>query len=384
MAKPLALCISAYVLKNLTGYKSQLYDAKMNINTAQFAKRDWSIVSSEQQGGLYTSGGAAQLCNTMRRIVVQQAHCDSIQKASKVIIEDDNQKKLEKDNSENGNVMESETMKQLLKDIKIYMKNDNYCSELEAKFNEAIQFAMKGKSLETVIFLQQMWADFCLLANRLDKAEVLFTSIMRNLLNSGKDRDDPAMIETSLKLATLYAHLGKNDNAITGYTWAVSAARQKLLTYDKSTQAYMDMRGLLGMVLDSYARYLYYVDKTKEAVKVTQEALEICNEVMGVNSSQAMILHNSLATIYATTGQMDKALESVKQSQKISENRWVTNEERAIICHNYGYILFKMNRLSEARVKLNQSMNYTRDSNLKSEVMKLISQMNSNNKKMFS
>ena len=46
------------------------------------------------------------------------------------------------------------------------------------------------------------------------------------------------------------------------------------------------MKALLGMILDSYGRYLHDINDGKTALKVTLEALDICQELFGETDSR--------------------------------------------------------------------------------------------------
>ena len=52
--------------------------------------------------------------------------------------------------------------------------------------------------------------------------------MLKNLIATGKPQSDPAIIEVSLKLASIYARLGKKELAITGYQWSADTCRKNI------------------------------------------------------------------------------------------------------------------------------------------------------------
>ena len=52
--------------------------------------------------------------------------------------------------------------------------------------------------------------------------------MLQNRISHGKAHNDPVVVETSLKLASVYARMGKKELALTGYQWCSNACRKSI------------------------------------------------------------------------------------------------------------------------------------------------------------
>ncbi|KAF3857574.1 hypothetical protein F7725_010775 [Dissostichus mawsoni] len=132
---------------------------------------------------------------------------------------------------------------------------------------------------------------FCAMATSSEKAEKLFKAAMSFMLSGGTPEDDNAVIEMSLKLATIYAEQNKTELAEHGFRFCLESLQEKLQREEKveptgeeaeptgeeaeptgeeaePTEQRKDSRLLLGLCFDSRARY------HQEAVHAIQEGLK--------------------------------------------------------------------------------------------------------------
>ena len=275
-----------------------------------------------------------------------------------------------------GDVLKGKQMKKLLKAIKKDTDKKIYNESVEAKFLEAIKYASKHQDIKAVIHVQEIWGNYCMYLSRLDKAEPIFKAMMQNLLVSGSKQTDAAVVKISLKLATIYAHQSKHQLAVAGYDWSVKSCRINLNSQDEGTVESTNTKVLLGMVIDSYARYLHMLGKNEKALELNLEALKLSQELYGEESSQTAVLYNSIASIYVSLGNTKEALKNAKVANKIlDKSNSLDNEERAVILHNYCYILKLSGKIELARKKIEACLKLTSDRTLKEKLDNLLSSM---------
>ena len=275
----------------------------------------------------------------------------------------------------NKDALKNKEMKKLLKAIKKETSKKNYNERVEAKFLEAIKYASDQRDVKAVIHVQEIWANYCMYLSVLDKAENIYKAMMQNLLVSGCKQTDSKVVKISLKLATIYAHQQKHELAAAGYDWSCKSCRINLESQDEGTQEYTETQVLLGMVLDSYARYLHLLGKNSKALELNLEALELAKEVFGVDSSQTAVLYNSISSVYVSLQSNKDALANAKKANKILNNPKVVidNEEKAVILHNYCFILKLAGKNELAHKKIKECLQLTNDKKLKETLNELLS-----------
>ena len=276
-----------------------------------------------------------------------------------------------------GDVLKTKEMKKLLKAIRKETDKKIYNKRLEEKFLDAIKYASEQRDVKAVIYVQEIWANYCMYLSLLDKAEKIYKATMQNMLVSGSKQTDSKVVKISLKLATIYAHQQKHQLASAGYDWSLKSCRISLKSQDEGTQEYTETQVLLGMVLDSYARYLHLLGKNNKALELNLEALELAKEVFGEESSQAAVLYNSLASVHVSLSNKKDALMNAKLANKILKNSKIVmdNEERAVIGHNYCYILTLVGKKDLAHKKIKEILQFTNDQALKKKLKELLSSM---------
>jgi len=350
-------------IKDYTTYNSNLFKCKhSNVNNLLFDKLIGSFI---------VKNAFCQTYSNTYNDNSKKSETNSISKSQSI-------------NSNDNKTLEDPRMKELIKKIKDLLARQQQTAEVESYFEEGLKIASINQDLNAATYVQDLMANYYMMISDLDKAEYMFKVVMRNLTVLGFTENDPDLIEISLKLATIYAHQGKDVLAEAGYKWSLNQSRiilQKLgVSKPSSSNSFNKHQGimaLLGMVLDSYGRYLFLSGKHKEALSLTNEALDICILIYGKADSRSMVLYNSVATIYMQLGDFEKASQFSQQSVKVCEflDGQVNAEERAIIFHNYGYISFEKQQLHEAKKYLEKSFRLTENQKLKDDISKLLAQI---------
>uniref|UniRef100_A0A8B9CCA6 Tetratricopeptide repeat protein 19, mitochondrial n=1 Tax=Anser brachyrhynchus TaxID=132585 RepID=A0A8B9CCA6_9AVES len=162
--------------------------------------------------------------------------------------------------------------------------------------------------------------------------------------------DDNAVLEMSLKLASIYAAQKQHKLALAGYEFCIltleeKIAKQKDLPEDVlSAEEKANTRLLLGMSLDSYARYLLNINQLPVAQKMYEKALQISKDVQGETHPQTVVLMNDLATVLDAQGHYDEAYSYVKRAAELAketqhpEEHMVLNNLAAILMHKKDFL----------------------------------------------
>ncbi|XP_064892455.1 tetratricopeptide repeat protein 19, mitochondrial isoform X2 [Columba livia] len=144
-----------------------------------------------------------------------------------------------------------------------------------------------------------------------------------------------------------------HELAVAGYQFCIltleeKIAKQKDLPEDVlPAEEKANTRLLLGMSLDSYARYLLNINQLPAAQQMYEKALQISNDVQGETHPQTVVLMNDLATVLDAQGHYDEAYSYVKRAAELaketehSEEHMVLNNLAAILMHKEDFLQAK-------------------------------------------
>uniref|UniRef100_A0AAZ3P1Z1 MalT-like TPR region domain-containing protein n=1 Tax=Oncorhynchus tshawytscha TaxID=74940 RepID=A0AAZ3P1Z1_ONCTS len=221
--------------------------------------------------------------------------------------------------------------------------------------HQAIALAHQTNNTQAIIYTYSLMANLAYVQGQLDNAEKLFKVAMSFMLSGGTPQDDNGVIEMSLKLATIYAGQEKNDLAEMGFQFCTESLETKLEKFkelpaeEQSEELRKETRLLLGLTLDSHARYMVAIHRLSQAVVDYKQALLICQEEQGETHPQSLVLMSDLATILDMQGCHDEALPLVKQAVELS--REAGHPDQHVLLGNMAGILLH-NDLFEESVKL--------------------------------
>ncbi|XP_027515911.1 tetratricopeptide repeat protein 19, mitochondrial isoform X3 [Corapipo altera] len=214
----------------------------------------------------------------------------------------------------------------------------------EEEGEDAIILLLKKAKMGNVAFMQ----------GQLDNAEKLYKASMSYLLAGDMKEDDNAILEMSLKLASIYAAQKQDKLAIAGYQFCILTLEEKITKQKDLPEDVLpaeekaNTRLLLGMSLDSYARYLLSVNQLPAAQKMYEKALQIANDVQGETHPQTVVLLNDLATVLDAQGHHDEAYSYVKRAAELAretqhpEEHMVLNNLAAILMHKEDFLQAKL------------------------------------------
>ncbi|XP_064379285.1 tetratricopeptide repeat protein 19, mitochondrial isoform X6 [Dromaius novaehollandiae] len=184
-------------------------------------------------------------------------------------------------------------------------------------------------------------------------AEKLYKATMSYMLAGDTKEDDNAILEMSLKLASIYAAQKQHKLALAGYEFCIltleeKIAKQKDLPEDVlPAEEKANTRLLLGMSLDGYARYLLSLNQFPVAQKMYEKALQISSDVQGETHPQTVVLLNDLATVLDAQGHYDEAYSHVRRAAELAketqhpEEHMVLSNLAAILMHKEDFLQAK-------------------------------------------
>ncbi|XP_059685205.1 tetratricopeptide repeat protein 19, mitochondrial isoform X1 [Gavia stellata] len=225
--------------------------------------------------------------------------------------------------------------------------------EAEHILHQALRLSQQSDNRKAIVYTYSMMANVAFMQGQLDNAEKLYKASMSYLLAGDTKEDDNAILEMSLKLASIYAAQKQHKLALAGYEFCVltleeKIAKQKDLPEDVlPAEEKANTRLLLGMSLDSYARYLLNINQLPVAQKMYEKALQISNDVQGETHPQTVVLMNDLATVLDAQGHYDEAYSYVKRAAELAketqhpEEHMVLNNLAAILMHKEDFLQAK-------------------------------------------
>ncbi|XP_030835513.1 tetratricopeptide repeat protein 19, mitochondrial isoform X2 [Strongylocentrotus purpuratus] len=179
----------------------------------------------------------------------------------------------------------------------VIAERENRLGDADTFYHQATVMCEKEKNSQALLYTYDQMANFNMRHGRLMKAENLFKETLKLLLTSGIQKEDPGVVEISLKLSRIYERMGSHAKI-------------------------MNLKSLLGMCLDAYARFLGATNSLAEAERMYSRALEICEgdlKVDGTPHPQTVVLLNDLATICDMRGHRDDAIEHVQRAVELAE-----------------------------------------------------------------
>ncbi|KAL8199017.1 UNVERIFIED_CONTAM: hypothetical protein K2H54_031825 [Gekko kuhli] len=241
----------------------------------------------------------------------------------------------------------------LLKKAKLcIMKGE--LEEAERLLHEAARLSHQSNNKDGIIYTYDTMANLAFLRGQLDHAEKLFKAAMSFLLAGNMEQDDNAIIEMSLKLASIYAAQNQEKLALAGYQFCIltleeKIAKQKDVAADAmpAEEERINTRLLLGMSLDAYARYLLARKHAAAAERMYERALQISTEVQGETHPQTVVLMNDLATALDAQGRYDDAYARVRRASDLA--RQTGHPEAYVVLNNLAGILMHKEDFSQAR-----------------------------------
>ncbi|XP_004709415.2 tetratricopeptide repeat protein 19, mitochondrial isoform X2 [Echinops telfairi] len=225
--------------------------------------------------------------------------------------------------------------------------------EAELILHDALRLAYQSGNKKAITYTYDLMANLAFIRGELENAEKLFKATMSYLLGGGMKQEDNAIVEISLKLASIYAAQNRQEFALAGYEFCISTLEGKMEREDElaedilSVEEKADTHLLLGMCLDAYARYLLCTKQPSQAQKMYEKALKISEEIQGETHPQTIVLMNDLATSLDAQGHFDEAFTYVQRASELA--RETRHPELHMVLSNLAAILMHRERYPQAK-----------------------------------
>ncbi|XP_076829778.1 tetratricopeptide repeat protein 19, mitochondrial isoform X2 [Brachyhypopomus gauderio] len=219
--------------------------------------------------------------------------------------------------------------------------------------HKALRLAHQSQNTNAIIYTYVQMANLAFVQGQLDNAEKLFKAAMSFMLSGGTPEDDNAVIEMSLKLASIYASQNKRELAEFGFRFCTDSLESKLETQQvpapdaASEEERKNTRLLLGLSLDARARYLTSVKHFTAACSDYRRALHICLEEQGETHPQTLVLMSDLATVLDLQGKHEEALVQVRRAVELGQA--TGSPDLAVLLGNMAGILMHKGEFEESR-----------------------------------
>ncbi|KAL4623406.1 tetratricopeptide repeat protein 19, mitochondrial isoform X3 [Arapaima gigas] len=239
----------------------------------------------------------------------------------------------------------------LLKRAKLSIMREEF-DAADRFLHHAVRLAHQSHNTQAIIYTYTLMGNLALIQGQLPNAEKLFKAAMSFMLSGGTPEDDNAVIEMSLKLASIYGSQDRHDLAEHGFRFCVESLeakieKQKELFDDSLTdEERKNTRLLLGLCLDSRARYLTAMHRLEQACSDYQRALQICQEEQGEDHPQSLVLMNDLATVLDAQGYHEEALRQISKAVALGKETDYT--EQHVLLGNMAGILLHQGQLVES------------------------------------
>jgi tetratricopeptide repeat protein 19 len=231
-------------------------------------------------------------------------------------------------------------------------------------FHEALHIAQDENDEEREELILNLIASNYFESGDLQNAEKLFIDLMKRMIAHDVSPTAPAILELSLKLASIYSKNPQtSDKALKGFKFVISSLLndlddiindiEKLDLQDISEEKKNEL-ALLGWSYDWFAKHLLIMNDYSAAAAMLLKAYEISTKVLGPLHDQTLILLNDIGTTLAMNNSPD---EGKKFIEKAVEGA-ITNHssELASFYVNLGLVYLKLNDLKEAKQYCEYSM----------------------------
>eukprot|EP00794_Sanderia_malayensis_P003670 gene3670-4187_t len=248
--------------------------------------------------------------------------------------------------------------------------SEQHYEEASVLYREAMELAKSetdesyGKTF-TLEILDQL-ANLAYEIQHWEEAEDLFKETLQRMLKSGMEKDSDVVIETSLKLAKVYSHLGNNELATEGFQFCMETLDKKI---QYMTDIPDDTLALFGMTLTEYGTHFKAIGRLDESERAFSRALNIAKQVLGPTHEQTSVITNDLATVYDEKGRYNKAERLVQKAITIAKT--TAPENLPAYTYNLGAILMHKGEFTKSKKALRQALRLAEE-NEDEEALELI------------
>ncbi|MPC41440.1 tetratricopeptide repeat protein 19, mitochondrial-like [Portunus trituberculatus] len=216
----------------------------------------------------------------------------------------------------------------------------------EQLLHVALKMAQETNNQQAVTYIFDLLANLAYQREEYPKAEQLFKDVLQRLLSGGMAEDDNAVVEISLKLASVYASVENYEKAVQGFQFCISTQEEKI---NKKGEAAVDEDTLLlwAMSMDWYARFLLNLHKFELAKQHFLKAYEMSARVNGWGHSQTAVLLNDIGSVCSLQKNYTEAMDYLEKA--IAAAREAKSSDIGSFYVNLGTVYLQQGLHGEAR-----------------------------------
>ena len=273
-------------------------------------------------------------------------------------------KSTTEDNDELGTQLSDGEKMKKMKPIEIEIAKgvlamcDQDYSKANQLFHNALHMAQEDNDEERESLVLNLIASNYFESGDFENAEKLFIEIIKRMVAKDFLPTSPAILELSLKLASIY---GRNstthDKALSGFKFVINSLLDALndvldnldeLDSKELSDEKKNELAMLGWSYDWFGKFLIAANDYKGAADMLQQALKISLKVLGPSHDQTLILFNDIGTTLA----MDNSLESGRTFIKKAVEGAISSQsnELASFYVNLGIVNLKLKKLQDAKM----------------------------------
>lgn len=235
---------------------------------------------------------------------------------------------------------------------------DHDHDKADKMFHEALQYAIAEHNVDQETLILNLLATNFLESGDLKKAEKLLIDLIKRLVAQEVDQSDSAILELSLKLASIYGKCeSDHEKAYTGFRFVINNLTKKLEylplenldavdLQDLSEQQKNDL-AMLGWACDWFAKFLLSINDPSYAVSLLKRALNISTKILGCHHEQTLILLNDIGTTLSMSNLPEEGKYFIKRAvEGALESQ---SQELASFYVNLGIVNLQLMNLNEAQ-----------------------------------
>lgn len=212
----------------------------------------------------------------------------------------------------------------------------------QQQFNEK---KIDKRQLITIrIYVFDSLGNLALKMGDLKKAEELYKRTLKVAVqNEFFTQTDNATVEISMRLAAIYAMMGKEEETHTGFQFCIKTQEDKIRENpDESSYTY----GLLGMCLENYAKFLLNTKQYDKALEYLQRAEEVVVRYLGEEHPQRIVALNDIGSVHILKKDYDKAEKVFKKALAIGHA--CKDETLPVLYCNLGALYLRQSKVDKA------------------------------------
>lgn len=219
-------------------------------------------------------------------------------------------------------------------------------NKAEQLLHVALKTAQETQNELAVTYIYDLLANLAYQREEYSKAEKLFKEVLQRMFSGGIAEDDNAVVEISLKLASVYASVMDYEKAVEGFRFCIGTQEEKIKNYGEKD---LDEDTLLlwAMSMDWYARFLLKINKYDIAKKHFIKALEMSERINGPSHSQTAVLLNDIGSVCSLQKNYVEAVEYLEKA--IEAARTSESEDIGSFYVNLGTVYLQQGMLTEAQ-----------------------------------